>query len=101
MVRRWISYLVVLLVSDMIKYRIVKRNKDRWGDYSSHPYYFLQIKIFDWFWIDYYRYPFANVDRYISYGRDLEVLEDFYQELIKPQESYKQTVVKTFYDEDT
>ena len=85
----------------MTKYRIVERNRDRWGDYRSYPYYFLQVKIFDLFWIDYYKYPFAGSLRYNSYDYDLEVVENCYQELMKKQEPYKQTVVKTFYDETT
>jgi hypothetical protein len=86
----------------MTKYRIVERNKNRWGDYSSYPYYFLQVKIFDLFWIDYCKYPFAEFNGYSSYSLDLPTVENFYQELImEKQEPYKQTVVKTFYDEDT
>jgi len=85
----------------MTKYRIVERNRDGWGDNSSKPYYFLQVKIFDLFWIDYYKYPFAGYYCYSSYGDDLEVVENCYQELMKKQEPYKQTVVKTFYDETT
>ena len=89
----------------MTKYRIVERNRDVWGDYRSCPYYFLQVKIFDLFWIDYRKYPFAHPEVFNSwfnsYSHDLGIVENFYQELIKPQESYKQTVVKTFYDEDT
>lgn len=84
----------------MTKYRIVERNRDHWGDYCSYPYYFLQVKIFDLFWIDYYRNPFVG-DLYDSHDCNLEVVENFYQELMEKQESYKQTVVKTFYDEET
>ena len=85
----------------MTKYRIVERNRDRWGDYRSCPYYFLQVKIFDLFWIDYRKYPFADYDRFNSYSYDLEVVEKFYQKLMEKQEPVKQTVVKTFYDETT
>jgi len=85
----------------MTKYRIVERNRDRWGDYRSCPYYFLQVKIFDLFWIDYRKYPFADSDGFNSYSYDLEVVEKFYQKLMEKQEPVKQTVVKTFYDETT
>lgn len=85
----------------MTKYRIVERNRDRWGDNSSKPYYFLQVKIFDLFWIDYYKYPFAGSLRFNSYDYDLKVVEYGFKELMKKQEPYKQTVVKTFYDETT
>jgi hypothetical protein len=85
----------------MTKYRIVERNRDRWGEYRSYPCYFLQVKIFDLFWIDYRKYPFAGSDGFNSYDYDLEVVEKFYQELMKKEEPVKQTVVKTFYDETT
>lgn len=101
MVQRWISCLVDSLVSDMTKYRIVERNRDRWGDYSSYPYYFLQVKIFYLFWIDYCKYPFAEFNEYSSYSLDLPTVENFYEELMKKRGPYKQKVVKTFYDQDT
>ena len=85
----------------MTKYRIVERNRDEWGDNSSKPYYFLQVKIFDLFWIDYCKYPFAGSYCYSSYDYDLNVVEYCCKELMKKQEPYKQTVVKTFYDETT
>lgn len=101
MVRRWISCLVDSLVSDMTKYRIVERNKDRWGDWSDVPWYFLQVKIFDLFWIDYYRHLFSSYDRFHSYDTELEMVERCYDDIMKQKEPYKQKVVKTFYDEDT
>lgn len=85
----------------MTKYRIVERNRDRWGDCRSYPYYFLQIKIFDLFWIDYCKYPFAGSYEHNSYDPDPKVVEYCYQELMKKKKPYKQTVVKTFNEEDT
>ena len=72
----------------MTKYRIVERNRDVWGDNSSKPYYFLQVKIFDLFWTDYYKYPFAGSYCYSSYDDDLKVVEYCYKELMKKQEPY-------------
>jgi hypothetical protein len=85
----------------MTKYRIVERNRNKWGDYRSYPYYFLQVKIFDLFWIDYHKYPFAGSYGYRSSSCELQVVETIYEELMKKQEPVKQTVVKTFYDETT
>ena len=85
----------------MTKYRIVERNRDVWGEYRSYPCYYLQVKIFDWFWIDYRKYPFADSDRFNSYSYDLELVEKCYQVLMEKQGPFKQTVVKTFYDETT
>lgn len=85
----------------MTKYRIVERNRDVWGEYLSYPCYYLQVKIFDLFWIDYRKYPFAGPDVFNSYSYDLELVEQCYQALIEKQEPFKQTVVKTFYDETT
>jgi hypothetical protein len=83
------------------KYRIVERNRDVWGEYRSYPCYYLQVKIFDWFWIDYRKCPFADSNRFNSYSYDLELVEKCYQVLMEKQGPFKQTVVKTFYDETT
>lgn len=79
----------------MTKYRIVSRNRSLSGSYRVDNYYYLQVKLFGLFWIDYHYNPFTSTCN--SYSSNIETVEQFYEELMASKK-VEQKVVKTFYD---
>lgn len=79
----------------MAKYRIVSRNSNPWGEPQTYPWYYLQRKILNKWWIDCWRLPFGWIN---SYSTEYEEVVEFYNQTYNKTEVVE-TVIRVFDDE--
>lgn len=87
----------------MEKYRIVSRNCNPCGVLSQYPWYYLQVKILNRWWVDYYNLPLIN-GTYNSYDIDYDKVVQFYEDNCSPNRKNQkviETVVKVFKNDET
>lgn len=80
----------------MAKYRIVSRNCNPYWEPSSNPWYYLQVKILNRWWVDSWRLPFGSLK---SFDTDYQKVHDFYVNNCSPNRKKPEvveTVVKVF-----
>ena len=77
-----------------MKYRIVKRNTDVFGDIRPHEWYYAQVKVLG-IWFDLRHHPFYSNTR-DSYYPGYAIVEEWLENYMKGKPAYKQEVVKTY-----
>ena len=87
----------------MAKYRIVSRNCNPCGELRPYPWYYLQVKILNLWWVDYCHIPsFTNALE--SYHNDYGKVVQFYNDNCSPnrkKQKVVETVVKVFENDET
>ena len=87
----------------MAKYRIVSRNCNPYGELRLYPWYYLQVKILNLWWVDYYKLPLLN-DAHNSYEIEYDKVVQFYEDNCSPNRKKQkviETVVKVFENDET
>lgn len=86
----------------MEKYRIVSRNCNPYGELRQYPWYYLQVKILNRWWVDYYKLPLNEAHN--SYHIDYDKVVQFYEDNCSPNRKNQkviETVVKVFKNDET
>ena len=86
----------------MAKYRIVSRNCNPYGGLRPYSWYYLQIKILNLWWVDYYTLPLHEAHN--SYDIDYDKVVQFYEDNCSPNRKNQkviETVVKVFKNDET
>ena len=86
----------------MEKYRIVSRNCNPFGELRPLTWYYLQVKILNLWWVDYYNLPLNEA--YNSYDIDYDKVVQFYEDNCSPNRKNQkviETVVKVFENDES
>ena len=86
----------------MAKYRIVSRNCNPYGELRLYPWYYLQVKILNLWWVDYHNLPLNEAHN--SYEIEYDKVVQFYNDNCSPNRKKQkviETVVKVFENDET
>jgi hypothetical protein len=80
-----------------MKYRIVKRNTNGFGDYMLNPWYYAQVRVLG-IWFDLRHHPFHEThEMYDSYSPNYATVEKWLENYREEKMTkFQQEVVKTY-----